>query len=869
MEPKVGLTSAETVASPSLAGGAAPEISHVTGASEDEGRFLPGTLLGGRYRILTLLGRGGMGEVYRAMDLTLGQSVALKFLPEDACRNQRLLERFHGEVRVARLVSHPNVCRVYDIGEVEGMPFISMEYVDGEDLASLLTRIGRLPAGKAVEAARKLCAGLAAAHDRGVIHRDLKPQNIMIDKRGEVVIMDFGLAAIAHELSGAEARNGTPAYMSPEQIKGAGVTAKSDLSALGLVLYELFTGKRPFDAQSVQQLIDLQEAAQLTSMTSVAADIDPAVEKIIRRCLDPDPAKRPATALTVLAALPGGDPLAAALAAGETPSPEMVAAAGKLEGMPRRYSVPCLALVVLSLLASIPLRQARTAMVHGGLDQPPEVLAHQGREIAASFGHTAKPADRAIWLHHRSSILSVLWNTPKPHQWDQLLAWEPALEAIYRESPQPLIGEPMGQIDADHPPQLVPGMSRTTLDANGRLLDFAAVPQATGELPPQPVGPDAVFRAVRLDMATFTEATPLKLPSFPFDQWRAWKGPHPHFPEVFLQVEAAWWKGRVVNVRVLYPKDQKPAAASQPESKLEPRDIAIPVLIAIATFFVVLKARRNWKLARADRAGAFRIALASFLLQAVAWAGSFHPVASLGMLDLFVAAVADWLFRAAVLWFAYLALEPEVRARWPHSIVTWNRVLAGRWLDAQVGSHVLIGAAVGSGLWVFFKGVTVVVFKNNQPTNWDVSLRYLLGARQWIGAHAGSAVGALGLGLFVFLTIFGMRHLLRNELLAAVAAAALFTFVQGEVAGPDWWLTALLYGAVITALIFVLLRLGLVATIAAIFFVTAFDGMALGKDWSAWYVPASLATWVLLIGIGVFAFWRSLGGRELIEGDAE
>jgi serine/threonine protein kinase len=245
MDPKADPSLAETVASNSLAGDSAPDLPRITSVGEDEGRFVPGTLLGGRYRILTLLGRGGMGEVYRATDLTLGQSVALKFLPEEASRNQRLLERFHGEVRVARLVSHPNVCRVYDIGEIEGMPFISMEYVDGEDLASLLTRIGRLPADKAVETARKLCAGLAAAHDRGVIHRDLKPQNIMMNKRGEVVIMDFGLAAIAGELTGAETRNGTPAYMSPEQLKGTGVTSKSDLYALGLVLYELFTGKRP------------------------------------------------------------------------------------------------------------------------------------------------------------------------------------------------------------------------------------------------------------------------------------------------------------------------------------------------------------------------------------------------------------------------------------------------------------------------------------------------------------------------------------------------------------------------------------------------------------------------------------------------
>src|SRR5947209_10191193 len=153
MDPKAEATMAETVAR-SIAAGAGSDISRLSSVHEDEGRFIPGTLLGGRYRILSLLGRGGMGEVYRAMDLTLGQSVALKFLPEEASRNQRLLERFHGEVRVARVVSHPNVCRVYDIGEVEGMPYISMEYIDGEDLGGLLTRIGRVPFDKAMETAR-------------------------------------------------------------------------------------------------------------------------------------------------------------------------------------------------------------------------------------------------------------------------------------------------------------------------------------------------------------------------------------------------------------------------------------------------------------------------------------------------------------------------------------------------------------------------------------------------------------------------------------------------------------------------------------------------------------------------------------------
>ena len=129
-------------------------------------------MLDGRYRIIGLLGRGGMGEVYRADDLRLGQPVALKFLPEDLRRDPVRLSQFHNEVRTARQVSHPNVCRVYDIGEAEGLLYLSMEYVDGEDLATSLRRIGRFPEDKAAEIARQLCAGLAAAHQRGVIHRD-------------------------------------------------------------------------------------------------------------------------------------------------------------------------------------------------------------------------------------------------------------------------------------------------------------------------------------------------------------------------------------------------------------------------------------------------------------------------------------------------------------------------------------------------------------------------------------------------------------------------------------------------------------------------------------------------------------------------
>ncbi len=291
-----------------------------SGADFDEGRFPPGTLLAERYRILGRLGKGGMGEVYRANDLRLGQTVALKFLPEATAQDPGMLARFYNEVRIARQVTHPNVCRVFDIGDVDGQPFISMQFVDGENLASLLLRIGRLPADKAVEISRRLCAGMAAAHSQGVLHRDLKPANIMIDGRGQVIITDFGLAGLAEEIRGADIHSGTPAYMSPEQLAGKEVSIRSDIYALGLVMYEMFTGNRAFEADTLADLIRLREESRPAEISSRVRDVDPAVERIILKCLDPDPLKRPGGALAISAALPGGDPLAAALAAGETPS---------------------------------------------------------------------------------------------------------------------------------------------------------------------------------------------------------------------------------------------------------------------------------------------------------------------------------------------------------------------------------------------------------------------------------------------------------------------------------------------------------------------------------------------------------------------
>ncbi len=405
----------------------------------DEGRFPAGTVLADRYRILGLLGRGGMGEVYRASDLKLGQLVALKFLPESLSGNERMLDRFHAEVRIARQVSHPNVCRVYDIGEVDGAAYITMEYVDGEDLASLLRRIGRLPPDKAVEMARKLCAGLAAAHDKGVLHRDLKPANVMVDGRGQVLITDFGLAGFAGQVEGAEIRNGTPAYMAPEQLSGREVSVRSDLYSLGLILYEMLSGKRAFQGS--------RAGGATPQLTGLGSEVDPAIERVIQRCLAEEPSARPRSALAVAAALPGGDPLAAALAAGETPSPEMVAAAGEAEGFRVRTLIVVAALIAAALPPLVWLLGKVNLLQQLPLDKPPAVLAHLAAETIRGFGYTDRPLDSAFGLVSDGDISAYAerhWNPDAIRR--QINRDQPAYAFFwYLQSPRHLLPWQPGQ----------------------------------------------------------------------------------------------------------------------------------------------------------------------------------------------------------------------------------------------------------------------------------------------------------------------------------------------------------------------------------------------------------------------------------------
>ncbi len=275
----------------------------------EEPRFEPGTILADRYRIANVLGRGGMGEVYRADDLELGDVVALKFLPGELEHDRRRLAMLLSETRIARTVSHQHVCRVHDLGIHRGehageLHFVSMEYIDGEDLASLLRRIGRLPRDKALEVSRQLCAGLAAVHACGLLHRDIKPSNVMLDGQGQVRLTDFGLAIVDSEAAGL---GGTPAYMAPEQHTKQGTTVRSDVYSLGLVLYEIFTGERAFTAKSPREYAWRHLQYQPETPSSHVEDLHPGIERVILACLEKVPEHRMASAEAVAEALAQDD----------------------------------------------------------------------------------------------------------------------------------------------------------------------------------------------------------------------------------------------------------------------------------------------------------------------------------------------------------------------------------------------------------------------------------------------------------------------------------------------------------------------------------------------------------------------------------
>jgi serine/threonine-protein kinase len=835
-------------------------------------RFIPGTIIDGRYRIVGQLGRGGMGEVYRADDLKLGQPVALKFLPADVAREPERLELFLNEVRTAHLVSHANVCRVHDIGEIEGQHYISMEYVDGEDLGSLLRRIGRLPGGKAVQIARQLCAGLAAAHEQGVLHRDLKPANVMIDGRGRAKITDFGLAGLAETISGDEIRAGTPLYMAPEQSRGQEVSIRSDIYSLGLVLYELFTGRRAFDAETQAELDRMREQSTPTNPSHHVRDLDAAVERIIMRCLESDPAGRPASALEVAASLPGGDPLAAALAAGETPSPQMVADADAAGGLHPFLAVALLVFVVGGLITIAAIRDRYAVEGLVPLPKPPEALVVEAREIIELAGHRREPLDHDYgFIYDEEYLDAVAAQEPTSTAWSQLSTVRPApILFWYRESPQRLIAsgsfldDDDGYVSPSRPPWTVAAMAGVWLDPEGRLLRLKVVPPEFTER--ERVGSTVdwtpFFNAAGFEAVGFRSTIPGRNPLITCDERYAWEGTDEEAGQI--RIEACSFAGSAAHFEVI-PSWRLDGSSRE----AAPSSVWNAIFFSVMLFALVVGgavlARRNLRLGRGDRRGALRVAGFVFFLLGGAWVLRAHHVPTFAEIGLAADFVGIGLVVSGTVWLVYIALEPHARRLWPNGLVSWSRLITGRYRDPLVGRDLLIGAAAGvfTACWWGLYDLILDCFDLPKAIRSFASLNSLSGIAETIGQYFELLAMSLYLPVAWLFAVLLLRVILRRQVIAVVVLIlfAVGTWVPYE---SNPLLFAVFAFVAFAVFLVLLLRVGLLAALSWSVYMWASDSIVFTLDAAAWYVGRSWFTMLLLAALAGYGFRIATLGRPLV-----
>ncbi|HYM61838.1 MAG TPA: serine/threonine-protein kinase [Thermoanaerobaculia bacterium] len=818
--------------------------------------------MAGRYNIASVLGAGGMGEVYRAEDTKLGQTVALKFLPPARVRSAVLLARLHDEVRLGRQVSHPNVCRIYDINEWGEAHFLAMEYVDGEDLARLLRRIGRLPLDKAVEIARGTASGLAAAHTKGIIHRDLKPANVMIDSDGQPRITDFGIALGIHEADFA-VNAGTPAYMAPEQLDGRPASVQSDVYSLGLVMYEIFTGRPAFSGETVAEIRRAQ-MARVAAPSSMIKDIDPAVDKLILRCVDRDPALRPQSAREVIAALPGGDPIAAALAAGQTPLPRAIAAAGTEGSLSRSAAWSWLGAIAALTMAFLFISSQHSMLISEGMTKPPMLMEERARDLLLSLG-IAPQLHRATGFNSNARYLAwIVRHDHSPSRWRRLTRGPATLTFWMRQSASQLT--PLAPISAptiDDPP-LAENQEATTLvlDSQGRMVSLAAYPVSA---PPRAPDWRALLAAGGLDPASLSPAAPLATPPVFADVRAAWTG-HYRGDDTPIRIEAAMRAGAPVFFEVTGPWSDDANAGELP-FQTHALDLFInTMLVGLAAFASVLT-WRNTRARRGDRQGTLRMGLLVFALRFTAgMAGGDHRLSFDHELTLVEAALMRALLVAGLYMVLYSALEPYVRRHWPDRVIAWSRMLRGNLRDPMVGRDILIGIAAGllHALLALMSAWLPAQITNLPPGVPHIpELAAMAGVRFGVAGLAEGAVRGMFSGLGGVVLLVALSIVLRRRALAGagfflVLLAAIF-LAKPELSALPFFVASL---GLATA---VILRGGLLVLVVMETVFYWFYHYALPLMPGGWNAAVFSIPLLLLAVLALFTFRTALGGQPALK----
>jgi serine/threonine-protein kinase len=470
----------------------------------------------------------------------------------------------------------------------------------------------------------------------------------MIDGRGRVRITDFGLAVAAGEELPEADVSGTPPYMAPEQFAGKGASVRSDIYALGLVLYEVFTGKRAFEAKTLAELRAKKETSSPTAPSEIARDIDPIVERVILRCIEKDPRQRPASAAQVAAALPGGDPHA---------------------------------------------------------------LVAKAREILKAIGYSATPADSAFGFEPNADYFrNVEKNDRSTSRFDKLPAF--AVQFWYRQSPQPVVPPVTGTLAEIDPYLMVAGESLVRLDLHGNLTGLQVIPSETYRKINAGQSPDwsMLFKTSGMQQSKCNSVAPdLTYPGYD-DTRAAWTGTLPDRPNIAIRIDASARAGEPISWRIILDSRQDNPIPGNTSLTYVPayllfhlRQIEMPVKRVTILLFVMYSlailggayfARRNLRMGRGDRRGATRLACFILVLSAISWIFGTHHVPTLAEADHFFVAAGIGVSGMGAVWLMYLGFEPFVRRRWPRVLVGWSRLLSGNFRDPLAGRDLLVGCGL-------------------------------------------------------------------------------------------------------------------------------------------------------------------------------
>jgi serine/threonine-protein kinase len=581
----------------------------------------------------------------------------------------------------------------------------------------------------------------------------------------------------------------------------------------------------------------------------------------------------------VSAALPGGDPLAEALAAGETPSPAMVAAAGENQGLKPRTAVALLAVFGVLFAAVYALIAYDGFTRHVPFDYPPDVLANKAEDLMRSFGFAEKPVDRAYGLYwHADYTQYVSRERKEADRWRPMReGLEPGVLFWYRASDVRLVASDfagdslaIGRVGLIDPPPVRAGDRRVWLDTKGRLSRYEAVPpqidrQEGGA--PREMDWAPLFVAAGLDQSRFTATAPEWVPLAGFDARAAWTGTLAARTDTPLRVEAASWRGRPVFFRVIAPwtRPERQRSGAPDRGLMATLPLGVGAMILLAVGGVVL-ARHNVASGRADLRGAGRLAFFVVGLMFTGWVLSADHVLGNEEVALLIMGTAKALFSGGLAWLLYVALEPFVRRRWPHTVITWNRLLAGRFKDGLFGRDLLIGSVLGLALAVLFFGELALgrALGPYDPEPITPVLLPLLSPRLVGAAFVSLLYDSIMRALTIFSLVFILLLVLRRTWAAALAFLVMVALQSlGSPLNPAIEMAFRL--AMMAGLALVLFRYGLVAFAVGNFvLMTVGGGFPLVADPSRWYTGPSLLAFAGLVAVAVIGFRLSIGSKKVM-----